>query len=186
MGEKQDFQQLLNGVLSGRYSRRQVMNRAAALGLSAAALSTLSLAAKAAPGVTSAKLSPSLQDSPVAGGVLKVGLQADPTALDPQTQSLTAIWHVVEQMYSNLVRPKPDLSIEPALAESWDISTDGLVYTFHIRANAMFSDGTPVTADDVLFTYTRLLDPATASTNASDLFVHQGRGRIQHRQGDNA
>ena len=150
------------------------MNRAAALGLSAAALSTLSLAAKAAPGVTSAKLSPSLQDTPVAGGVLKVGLQADPTALDPQTQSLTAIWHVVEQMYSNLVRPKPDLSIEPALAESWDISTDGLVYTFHIRANAMFSDGTPVTADDVLFTYTRLLDPATASTNASDLLSIKG------------
>ena len=174
MGEKQDFQQLLNGVLSGRYSRRQVMNRAAALGLSAAALSTLSLAAKAAPGVTSAKLTPSLQDTPVAGGVLKIGLQADPTALDPQTQSLTAIWHVVEHLYSNLVRVKPDLSVEPALAESYDISDDGLVYTFHLRANAMFSDGTAVTADDVVFTYTRLLDPTTASTNASDLSSVKG------------
>ena len=174
MGEKQEFQQLLNGVLSGRYSRRAVMSRAAALGLSAAAISSLSLAAKAAPGVTSVKLATLAQSTPVTGGTLKVGLQADPTALDPHTQSLTAIWHVVEHLYSTLVRVKPDLSVEPALAETIDISDDGVVYTFHLRANAMFSDGTTVTADDVVFTFTRLLDPQTASTSASDLSSVKG------------
>ena len=47
------------------------------------------------------------------GGILKVGLQADPTALDPQTQNLTAIWRVVEHIYEGLTRVRPDLSIEP-------------------------------------------------------------------------
>src|SRR5665648_576 len=166
VSDRQEYQKLLNGVLSGRYSRRQVMNRAAAIGLSAAAMSTLSLAAKAAPGTTSVKLVSSLQDgTPKPGGVLKVGLQADPTALDMHAQSLTAIWHVVEHIYDGLTAVAPDLSPAPALAESWDISEDGIVYTFHLRQGVKFHDDTDLTADDVSFTFTRLLDPALASTN---------------------
>ncbi len=172
MSEQQEFKKLLDGALSGKLSRRKVMTRAAALGMSAATISTLGMAAKAAPGVTSAKLVPNAQDAtpvPVAGGTLKVGLQADPTALDPQTQSLTAIWHVVEHIYDTLVEVDPSLSPIPGLAASWDISADGTEYTFHLQPNALFHDGTPLKASDVVFTFTRILDPATASTSTSNL-----------------
>jgi len=149
MNQRQEFNRLLNGLLSGRYSRRQVMSRAAALGLSASAISTLSLAA-AAPRPGAATLSHRAQDgTPKPGGVLKVGLQADPTALDMQAQSLTAIAHVVEHMYEGLIGVAPDLSPEPMLAESWEVSEDGLVYTFKLRQGVKFHDGTDVTIEDV-------------------------------------
>ncbi len=148
-----------NGPDSVRVSRRQVVAGAASLGLSASLL-------KHASGLAA----PALQDAaPKSGGVLKVGLQADPTALDPQKQSLTAIWHVVEQIYSGLTRVKPDLSIEPALAESWEIAEDGITYTFKLRPGVLFHDGTPLKASDVKFTFERLVDPETASTSAAEL-----------------
>ncbi len=169
MNQRQEFDRLLNGLLSGRYSRRQVMSRAAALGLSASAISTLSLAA-AAPRPGAATLSHRAQEgTPKSGGVLTVGLQSDPTALDMQAQSLTAISHVVEHIYEGLVEIAPDLSPVPALAESWEISEDGLTYTFKLRQGVKFHDGTDVTVEDVVFTYTRLLDPELGSTSASNL-----------------
>lgn len=141
-------------------NRRQVLAGAAGLGLTAPFLTA-----------GSATLAmPSRQDStPKPGGILKVGLQADPTALDPHKQSLTAIWHVIEHIYNGLTRVKPDLSIEGALAESWDISEDGLTYTFHLRPGVQFHDGAPLKASDVKFTFERLVDPATGSTSAGDL-----------------
>ncbi|MEZ4498216.1 MAG: ABC transporter substrate-binding protein [Thermomicrobiales bacterium] len=106
---------------------------------------------------------------PEGGCTLTVGLQADPTALDAQKQSLTAIWHVVEHIYEGTVGIGADLAPYPLLAESWEVSEDGLTVTFKIREGVLFHDGSTLTAEDVAFTYTRLLDPATASTNASDL-----------------
>ncbi|MFT4039896.1 MAG: ABC transporter substrate-binding protein [Thermomicrobiales bacterium] len=137
-------------------SRRQIVAGAAGLGLAVPfARFTMPVAAQDA--------------TPVAGGTLKVGLQADPTALDAQKQNLTAIWHVAEQIYQGLTRVKPDLSIEPSLAESWDISDDGLTYTFHLRPGVNFHDGTALKASDVVFTIERLRAPETASPGASEL-----------------
>ncbi|MFN8590402.1 MAG: ABC transporter substrate-binding protein [Thermomicrobiales bacterium] len=145
---------------TGTLTRRQVVAGAAGLGLATPLLL----------GGRSAAAAPRRQDgAPKSGGTLKVGLQADPTALDPQKQSLTAIWHAVEQIYNGLTRVKPDLSIEGALAESWDISDDGITYTFKLRPGVLFQDGTPLKASDVKFTFERLVDPATASTSAADL-----------------
>ena len=103
-----------------------------------------------------------------------MGMQADPTEFDPQSLSATAIWRAIENMYDKLTRIKPDLTIEPSLAESWDISEDGTVYTFHIRQGVTFHDGSPLTAEDVAFTYTRLLDPATASQSTASLISIKG------------
>jgi peptide/nickel transport system substrate-binding protein len=145
----------------GRLTRRQVIGGAAGLGVTAPFL----------PSDATALAFPARQDAtPKPGGTLKVGLQADPTALDPQKQSLTAIWHVIEQIYDGLTRiTKPDLSVEPALAEKWNISDDGITYTFHLRPNVVFHDGTPLKASDVKFTFERLVAPETASTSAADL-----------------
>jgi oligopeptide transport system substrate-binding protein len=59
---------------------------------------------------------------------------------------------------------------EPGLAERWEISTDGLVYTFHLRSNLTWSTGEPITADDVVYSWRRVLNPATASDYAGQLF----------------
>jgi peptide/nickel transport system substrate-binding protein len=144
----------------GKLTRRQVVGGAAALGLATPLLH----------GVSPALAMPALQNgTPTPGGILKVGLQADPTALDPQKQNLTAIWHVVEHIYNGLTRVKPDLSIEPCLAEGWEISEDGLSYMFVLREGVTFHDGTPLKASDVKFTFERLVAPETASTAAAEL-----------------
>jgi peptide/nickel transport system substrate-binding protein len=151
-----------NHVRLGKLDRRQLVTGAAGLGLAAPFLGR---------GID-ALASPSLQDatpSPTPGGILKVGLQSDPTALDPQKQSLTAIWHVIEHIYDGLTRIKPDLSVEPALAESWEISEDGTSYMFVLREGVTFHDGTPLKASDVKFTFERLVAPETASTSAAEL-----------------
>ena len=140
-------------------SRRQVVASAAGLGLAAPFVRFGALAAQDATPAAAG----------VPGGILKVGLQADPTSLDAQTQNLTAIWHVAEHIYQGLTRIKPDLSVEPALAESWEISDDGLTYTFALRPGVNFHDGTPLKASDVVFTIERLRAPETASPGASEL-----------------
>ena len=150
-----------NHVRLEKLDRRQLVAGAAGLGLAAPFLGR-GLSAHAAL---------ARQDgTPTPGGILKVGLQADPTALDPHKQSLTAIWHVIEHIYNGLTRiTKPDLTIEPGLAEGWEISEDGTSYMFVLREGVTFHDGTPLKASDVKFTFERLVDPETASTSASEL-----------------
>jgi len=150
-----------NHLRLGKLDRRQLVAGAAGLGLAAPFLGH----------GTGAIAAPARQEgTPTPGGILKVGLQADPTALDPHKQSLTAIWHVIEHIYNGLTRiTTPDLTIEPSLAEGWEISEDGLSYMFVLRDGVTFHDGTPLKASDVKFTFERLVDPATASTSASEL-----------------
>ena len=167
MDRKQGFYELIEGVAKGRLTRRQMLQRAAVLGLSGAALASLDLVSASAQEGTPAP-------QPVAGGTLHVALQADPTTLDPTQAGLTAIWKVIEHIYDTLVRVDPTLAPVPGLAESWDISDDATVYTFHLRQGVVFHDGTPLTADDVLFSYTRVLDPATAAVNAANFLSVKG------------
>ncbi len=78
-------------------------------------------------------------------------------SLDPGLQS-----HLLWQdyaLYEGLTRLDENAQAVPGLAESWEVSADGLVYTFHIRPNAKFSNGDPVTAQDFVWTWTRNLDP---------------------------
>ena len=149
-----------NHVRLGKLDRRQLVAGAAGLGLAPPFLGR---------GMSAHAALARQEGTPTPGGILKVGLQADPTALDPHKQSLTAIWHVIEHIYNGLTRVKPDLSIEPALAEGWEISEDGTSYMFVLREGVTFHDGTPLKASDVKFTFERLVDPETASTSASEL-----------------
>lgn len=103
------------------------------------------------------------------GGVLKVGVQGDPVAIDPHSTSLTATNHIVEHIYGRLVTIDATLSPKPDLAESWDISADGLVYTFKLRQGVKFHNGQPLVAGDVKYSYERVLDPKTKSTSTAGL-----------------
>jgi peptide/nickel transport system substrate-binding protein len=90
------------------------------------------------------------------GGTLNMGISFDATIFDPaQTQLNMELW-VEMEVFSRLVRVNNvGTDIEGDLAESWDVSDDGSVYTFHLRPDAKFSDGSPVTADDVVFSVER-------------------------------
>ena len=166
--EIQQFGSLLDQVLQGKLNRRQVMIRAAALGLSAASIATLSAAAGGPLGLAAV---PARQDeTPKPGGTLKVGLQADPSALDPHLQTLTAIWHVIEHVYNRLLVINPDLTVGPELAEEMPtISEDGLTYTFTLRQGVMFHPpvSRPLVASDVVYSFERWRSPE--STAASEL-----------------
>jgi peptide/nickel transport system substrate-binding protein len=94
-----------------------------------------------------------------------IGMQLEPPNLDPTGGAAAAIDEVVyANVFEGLTRYRSDGSIAPALASSWDISTDGLTYTFHLQSGVKFHDGTDMNAEDVKFS----LDRARAedSTNA--------------------
>ena len=96
---------------------------------------------------------------------ISIGMVLEPPNLDPTAGAAAAIDEVVyANVFEGLTRFGPDGSVNPGLAESWDISEDGSVYTFHLREGVTFHDGTAMTAEDVVFS----LDRARAedSTNA--------------------
>jgi ABC-type transport system substrate-binding protein len=73
------------------------------------------------------------------------------------------------QLNATLVYPDKNLNVQPGLAEKWDVSADGLTYTFRLRPGLKWSDGSPFTARDFEYSFQRLFDPATASPYANIL-----------------
>jgi oligopeptide transport system substrate-binding protein len=104
--------------------------------------------------------------APSAKKVLRYGTAAEPPDLDPQTVSGAPEHRLIQAFFEGLVSEDPQLNIVPGVAEKWDISPDGLVYTFHLRADAKWSNGEPVTADDFLQSYRRILTPTLAAEYA--------------------
>jgi peptide/nickel transport system substrate-binding protein len=93
-----------------------------------------------------------------AAGRLIAAIAGEPDQLDPNKTSAYFSFEVLENVYDTLVEPDANLQMRPALAESWDVSPDQLVWTFHLRQGVTFHDGSPLTADDVVFTYRRIID----------------------------
>ncbi|MEX2422373.1 MAG: ABC transporter substrate-binding protein [Acidimicrobiia bacterium] len=98
--------------------------------------------------------------------VLIAAQGAEPDRLDPHLTSAYASFQVLENVYDTLVQPGPDLQMEPALAESWEISDDNLTWTFTLRDGVTFHNGRDFTADDVVYSYNRIMDPDVAAANA--------------------
>ncbi len=91
--------------------------------------------------------------------VLVVGQIAEPKSMDPQVVTAVNDFRILVNVYDGLLRYKTGtLEVEPALAESWEISADGLIYTFKLRDGVRFHDGTPFNAEAVKFTFDRMLD----------------------------
>lgn len=103
---------------------------------------------------------------PVVGDTLIMGSIGDASNLLPVLASDSASSDVNALVYSGLVRYDKNLGIEGDLAESWDISPDDLIITFHLRRDVKWHDGAPFTAEDVLFTYQLLVDPKTPTAYA--------------------
>jgi oligopeptide transport system substrate-binding protein len=125
------------------------------------------------------------RESPVDAGirtqVLHRGLGADVAELDPHLISGLPEINVVTALFEGLVAEDPqDLHPVPGVAASWDVAPDGLTYTFHLRPEARWSDGTPVTAQDFVASYRRVLTPSLGADYASMLRVVQ-RAEAYHR-----
>ena len=99
--------------------------------------------------------------------ILRLGNSAEPEDLDPQNIQGVPELNISLALFDSLVEADPhDLHPVPGQAESWTISPDGLTYTFHLRAHLRWSNGEPLTADDFIQSYRRMLSPAFAAEYA--------------------
>jgi oligopeptide transport system substrate-binding protein len=96
---------------------------------------------------------------------LEYGNEIEPLTLDAQKANLVSESRVIGDLMMGLVTETPEAQPTPGMAASWETSADGLTWTFHLR-EARWSDGHPVTADDFVYAYQRILAPETASIYA--------------------
>lgn len=97
------------------------------------------------------------------GGNFILTLGDDPATIDPALVGDTTSGFIARLMFSGLVTLNNDLEAVPDIAETIDVSADGTVYTFKLRSNARFADGTPITAEDVRWSLERATDPSLGS-----------------------
>ena len=100
------------------------------------------------------------------GGTLNAAWHQNPVGLDPHITSAMSSFQILENILDTLVTLDADQNIVPALAESWEVSDDNLQWTFYLRDDVVFTNGRSMTAEDVVYTYDRMLDPETGSGNA--------------------
>ncbi|RIK40546.1 MAG: hypothetical protein DCC58_13740 [Chloroflexi bacterium] len=108
------------------------------------------------------------------GGSIITVHSNDADSLDPQRTVLGDSWVIFRSIYDTLIAKNPALEFEPLIAESWEVSDDGLEYTYAIRSGLKFHDGSDVTAEDVKFTFDRASNPDAPSQALSfiDAYDH--------------
>jgi|SRR5882724_2298469 len=104
--------------------------------------------------------------------VLRYGNGSEPQDIDPAVVSGSVEYRLLQTFSEGLVSEDPQMNIIPGVAERWETSPDGLTYTFHLRADAKWSNGEPLTAQDFVQSYQRELNPVLASEYAYMLFNH--------------
>ncbi len=119
---------------------------------------TLALVLVACGATTTVDTNVTTQAAPI---VLNWNIGADPDTLDPALNAATDGGDVINNTFEGLVRDVAGV-ISPGIAESWDVSEDGLTYTFHLR-HSLWSDGSDLTANDFVWSWQRAIDPNTAS-----------------------
>lgn len=111
-----------------------------------------------------------------AGGTLRLSLPAAPQSFFYYGAIDSSLQTVAEQLFDGLVEYNyQTYQLEPALAKSWELSDDGLTYTFHLRAGVKWHDGEPFTADDVVFTFSNLVANPEARGGDAGSFTIEGQ-----------
>jgi oligopeptide transport system substrate-binding protein len=101
--------------------------------------------------------------------VLNHQIGADPQTLDPSLATGVPAAHVLDDLFEGLITLSEDGRTVPGVASSWETSSDGEQWTFHLRDNARWSNGQPVTAKDFVYAWRRQVNPETASEYAQAL-----------------
>ena len=111
-----------------------------------------------------------LAKAPISQQTYRYGdVATDISSFDPGQATDQPSLEAITMVFTGLVQLDDDLQVQPQLAQSYDISSDGLTYTFHLRPNLKFSDGQPLTATDVAYSIDRALSPAIANLNGVTL-----------------
>src|SRR5829696_2305118 len=184
---------LARQIHEGTISRRAFIGRALALGVSLSAADTIFRTYRAGAqdqaenpitvtvgGTPIPAIEPDLSNA-TPGGTLRFGRAEDSDNLDPVTNDGNVnIWYFMS-IYEQLVNVGADgVSLVPGLAESWDISEDGITYTFHLRPNVLFSDGTPMTSADVVYSWVRAAnDPGQHWTFTLTALKRNAEGQVE-------
>lgn len=134
----------------------EVRSRAARIS-AAAAVAGLALAGCSGDEATGEQAKPS---------ELVVAESVAPDTFDPIMSDVISTWYPWRLVYDTLLTSQADGSLEPELATEWEIADDGLTYTFELREGVTFHNGEPFTADDVVFTFTRLKEEGIPYTQA--------------------
>jgi peptide/nickel transport system substrate-binding protein/oligopeptide transport system substrate-binding protein len=116
------------------------------------------------------------------GGAYRAALPWSPRTLDPAFSTDIYSVTLIQQIFDGLVQFDQNLNVVPALATSWKVSSDGLVYTFNLRSNASFHNGRQVTAEDFVYSFTRILDPKEESSALN--FFQRVKGAAAYRNGE--
>ena len=106
------------------------------------------------------------KETPVPGGIYRRPLEFNPKTLDPALSVDIHAVTVIQQVFDGLVQFDKDLNVIPAIARSWKVSSNGLTYTFYLREGIKFHNVREVTADDFIYSFTRIIDPKTKSPAA--------------------
>ena len=142
-----------------RISRRQFL---AVMG-AAAAVSALSACGSSSTAASTAASSAASGAAATSSSALNIMLETPVQSLDPQVATDGTSFEVIADFTDGLMQMDAEGAAVPACAESYDLSEDGKTYTFHIREDANWANGDPVTAQDFVFGWQRAVDPATAS-----------------------
>lgn len=112
-----------------------------------------------------------LMSPALAENMLRVSYPEDPKTADVQmtTDAYTLPLNLFDRLVESETTGPGQSALVPGLAESWEVSEDGLTYTFHLRQGVTFHDGAALTADDVVYTFDRMLNPATKALNTDIL-----------------
>lgn len=104
--------------------------------------------------------------TPVSGGTFTYALNQTGDTLDPEVTTYAVTNKININVFDPLIWQAPDLSFVPGLAESWEVAEDSKSFTFKLREDVTFHDGTPLNAEAVKFSWDRIMDPATQSKTA--------------------
>ena len=109
------------------------------------------------------------EEGPKYGGTLRIAMVADTNTLDPAFMLCSPDYAFTQLTHDNLVWRQHDLTLKPMLATSWEANEELTAYTFHLRQGVKFHHGKVFNADDVIFTFERILDPDTGSVGRASL-----------------
>jgi len=116
--------------------------------------------------IIAGSMAPALAES-----VLTRGNGAEPATLDPHSTDNRAESNILRDLFEGLVVYGPAGQIQPGVAEAWEVSDDGITYTFRLRAAAKWSNGDPITADDFVYSLRRAIAPRPGVDQASNMAV---------------
>ena len=143
---------------------KHVLQTKTALAVPVLALGLILSACTTPAPTPSSTTSTSSSSAPAVAQTVKFALQNTPDGIDPTITNNSFASPIIVNTFEGLVTySTTDGSLIPGQAERWDISTDGLTYTFHLRPGLKWSDGTPLTAKDFVYTAQRILTPATTA-----------------------